>query len=264
LYRFKANTANTGAASLNVNSLGAKTIKKVQGGITTDLDTNDIRSGQFVDCVYDGTNMQMQSTLGNTPGGSGTTINSTDNRIPYRSNATTFADSYLEHNVSGGQTQSILGHFMLSQNNSKVIGFGNSTIAFGGFKAGAIASVKVVGDDSGNPGTIFSDWASLANPGGNWAPYMSLGMNFYKQLTGNITMAAPAVNGGVGVVDGYRFVVILQNNGTGGYTVTWDSAFKFPGGTAPTQTTAANAVDLYEFIVYGGNAYSVAVRQDLK
>lgn len=65
-YRFKANTANTGACTINFNGLGAKTIKKAAGGITTDLADNDIRAGQWVDLVYDGTNMQMQSTLGNT------------------------------------------------------------------------------------------------------------------------------------------------------------------------------------------------------
>lgn len=71
-YRFKANTANTGACTVNFNSLGAKTIKKAAGGITTDLADNDIRAGQWVDLVYDGTNMQMQSLLGNAPaGGSG-------------------------------------------------------------------------------------------------------------------------------------------------------------------------------------------------
>lgn len=63
-YRFKANTANTGASTINFNSLGAKTIKKAIGGVTTDLADNDIRAGQFVDVVYDGTNMQMQSVLG--------------------------------------------------------------------------------------------------------------------------------------------------------------------------------------------------------
>lgn len=68
-YRFKANTANTGACTINFNSLGAKAIKKAIGGITTDLSDNDIRAGQWVDLVYDGTNMQMQSTLGNAPGG---------------------------------------------------------------------------------------------------------------------------------------------------------------------------------------------------
>ena len=64
-----ANTVTT--PTLNLNSIGAKTIKKVAGGITTDLADNDIRSGQFVELVYDGTNMQMQSTLGNAAAGGG-------------------------------------------------------------------------------------------------------------------------------------------------------------------------------------------------
>lgn len=67
-YRFKANTANTGAASINFNALGAKTIKKATGGLTTDLVDNDIRAGQWVDLVYDGTNMMMQSQTGNDVG----------------------------------------------------------------------------------------------------------------------------------------------------------------------------------------------------
>jgi hypothetical protein len=60
-YWFKANTANTGACSINFNSLGAKTIKKVRGGITTDLNDNEILAGQWVELIYDGTNMQMAS-----------------------------------------------------------------------------------------------------------------------------------------------------------------------------------------------------------
>jgi hypothetical protein len=71
-YLFSANTANTGAATVNFNTLGAKTIKKAAGGITTDLADNDIRAGQWVHLLYDGTNMQMLSTLGNAPVGSGT------------------------------------------------------------------------------------------------------------------------------------------------------------------------------------------------
>jgi hypothetical protein len=64
-YRFKANTANTGAATIALNGLSAITIKKVAGGITTTLADNDIRAGQWVTVVYDGTNMQMSSPLGN-------------------------------------------------------------------------------------------------------------------------------------------------------------------------------------------------------
>lgn len=66
-YSFQANTANTGAATINFNSLGAKTIVKVAGGVTTALADNDIRAGQMVNLIYDGTNMQMQSTLGVAP-----------------------------------------------------------------------------------------------------------------------------------------------------------------------------------------------------
>jgi hypothetical protein len=68
--RFFANTANTGAASINFNSLGALTIVKVAGGITTTLADNDIRSGQWVDGVIaTGSNFQIQSTLGNSASG---------------------------------------------------------------------------------------------------------------------------------------------------------------------------------------------------
>lgn len=57
-FTFKAGTANTGACTLNVNSLGAKTIKK---NVTADLSTGDILVDQIVEVVYDGTNFQMVS-----------------------------------------------------------------------------------------------------------------------------------------------------------------------------------------------------------
>lgn len=59
-FTFKASTANTGACSLNVNSLGAKTIKKTYN---SDLATGDILANQIVEVVYDGTNFQMVSTI---------------------------------------------------------------------------------------------------------------------------------------------------------------------------------------------------------
>jgi hypothetical protein len=74
-YRFKANTANTGAASINFNSVGALTIVKLAGGVTTTLADNDIRAGQMVECVYDGTNCQMMSQVGNAASGGGGTVN---------------------------------------------------------------------------------------------------------------------------------------------------------------------------------------------
>jgi hypothetical protein len=60
--RFKAGTANTGAATLNVNSLGAVTIKK---NYNSDLVTGDILQNQIVEVVHDGTNFQMLSPSAN-------------------------------------------------------------------------------------------------------------------------------------------------------------------------------------------------------
>lgn len=82
-YRFKSDVANTAASSINFNSIGQVTIKKATGGITTDLSANDLRAGQWNDLVYDGANMQMQSTLGNNPAGSGTVNSGTINHTAY-------------------------------------------------------------------------------------------------------------------------------------------------------------------------------------
>ena len=55
---FKANTINTGAATLNVNSLGAKTIVK---GVSTTLENGDIPASSFNTVIYDGTNFVLQN-----------------------------------------------------------------------------------------------------------------------------------------------------------------------------------------------------------
>lgn len=51
---FKPNTNNVGASSLNINSLGAKNIKKVDGN---DPQNDLFVAGRYYDMVYDGTNM---------------------------------------------------------------------------------------------------------------------------------------------------------------------------------------------------------------
>lgn len=60
LIAFKAGTANTGSATLNVNGLGAKTIKK---NLDEDLQDNDIKAGQICLVAYDGTNFQLLSRI---------------------------------------------------------------------------------------------------------------------------------------------------------------------------------------------------------
>lgn len=65
MVNFKANAANTGAATLNLGP-GVRTIKKQ---VTADLAANDIKADQLVTVVYDGTNFQMVSASGNSSAG---------------------------------------------------------------------------------------------------------------------------------------------------------------------------------------------------
>jgi len=58
---FKANHDNTGPATLTVSGLTALTLKK---NVNEDLAAGDIKTGQIVVCVYDGTNMQIISLGG--------------------------------------------------------------------------------------------------------------------------------------------------------------------------------------------------------
>lgn len=60
IFVFQAGTANTGAATLNVNGLGPKSVKR---NAIVDLVTGDIVVNQIVTVVYDGTNMQLTSNI---------------------------------------------------------------------------------------------------------------------------------------------------------------------------------------------------------
>ena len=51
-FAFIANTTNTASATLNVNSLGAKTIKKDVSGTLTNLSASDMVAGMFVEVAY--------------------------------------------------------------------------------------------------------------------------------------------------------------------------------------------------------------------
>jgi hypothetical protein len=62
----KAATVNTGAATLNLNTLGAKAIRK---NFDVALADGDIKAGAYVGLVYDGSNFQLLSPISNVPGG---------------------------------------------------------------------------------------------------------------------------------------------------------------------------------------------------
>ena len=77
---------------------------------------------------------------------------------------------------------------------------------------------------------------------------MALGNNFALTLAGNRTLSAPT-----GVTPGQTGHIYLVQDGTGSRTLSFATAYTFVSGTAPTLSTAANAVDL---LVYNAQAVS--------
>ena len=71
-------------------------------------------------------------------------------------------------------------------------------------------------------------------------------------LAGNRTMNAPT-----NLVDGAVYLLIVLQDGTGSRTLSWNSVFKWAGGTAPTLTTTASARDQFVFCSNGTNLYEV-------
>ena len=92
LYHVKANTVNTGVASLNVNGLGAIPIRKWLNGSKVDLTDGDICSTQVIETMYDGTHMVMVSPPCNAATGS---ISATVGTILKAGTTTTGVDSSI-------------------------------------------------------------------------------------------------------------------------------------------------------------------------
>ena len=50
---------------------------------------------------------------------------------------------------------------------------------------------------------------------------------------------------------------MIEQDGTGSRTGSWNAVFKWAGGTAPTLTTTASAKDIFVFRSDGTNMYEV-------
>lgn len=62
-----------------------------------------------------------------------------------------------------------------------------------------------------------------------------------RLLQGNVTLS---FSGAPSASQSFSNLVVLVQDGTGGRTVTWPSSVKWAGGTKPTLSTAANAIDV--------------------
>ena len=80
------------------------------------------------------------------------------------------------------------------------------------------------------------------------------GTNFSHTLTENTTFTY-SNSAASGKVSAFT-LKIVQDSSASGYTVTWPTSVDWPGGTAPTLTATASAVDVFVFYTHdGGTTY---------
>jgi len=81
---------------------------------------------------------------------------------------------------------------------------------------------------------------------------MSTGNNFSVTLGGNRTLGNPT-----NLTPGQSGIIYVTQDATGSRTLAYSSYWKFPGGTAPTLTTTANAVDALVYTVRTSTSITV-------
>jgi hypothetical protein len=79
----------------------------------------------------------------------------------------------------------------------------------------------------------------------------------YVLLTAGVGATRQLQNPTNAVAGGMYFIKVQQSSG-GSNALTYGSAYKWPGGTAPTLSIAANAIDVLSFYSDGTNLYGVA------
>ena len=88
---------------------------------------------------------------------------------------------------------------------------------------------------------VFLDEYNNGNSGATKTITWTNGNKQKLTLTGNCTFTFVAPAGACSIT-----LKLIQDN-TGNRTITWPATVKWPAGTAPTLTTAGNAVDIISF-----------------
>ncbi len=188
---FKAAASNVGAATLNVNGIGAKPILK---GVSTALNDQDIVTSQLVGVVYDGANFILQ-----TPSG-------TNASIPLYKNGTAVKDA-----TDASTTQNIahgLGRIPKT-----------ATINATAFAVDATSCPFPVTSNTVYNGTTQSSVSSYATAT-LWKDGATIGTTFTLNIAG-----ASGTTTGVVTFDATNIIITWTktNSPTGAYTLLWSA-----------------------------------------
>jgi hypothetical protein len=96
------------------------------------------------------------------------------------------------------------------------------------------------------PGAPWSAAAPVTLSGTSATPNLGAGIDFIWTLSSATSTLVNPTN----LKPGQKGMLYLVQDGTGSRAInTWGSFYKFPGGTKPTLTAAANAIDVISFAV---------------
>ena len=215
----------------------------------------------------------VAGTLANTNGGTGQSSAFTQYGITYASTTTALATTaagtsttVLHGNASGAPTFGAVsltadvsgtlpvanGGTGLTTLTAGYIPYGNGTSALGNESNLSYDATNnrlgVVGTGY-SPNIALTDAATIA-----WDTTTGQVATF-TFVSSNRTMGAPS-----SLVSGaFYALAVIQNSGSN--TLTWNSVFKWAGGTAPTLSTAASAKDYFVFRSDGTNLYQQGISQ---
>ena len=166
-------------------------------------------------------------------------------------------DLSIFHNATNSIIENTGGtlevHSKASETSAKFVPDGQVELYHDGTKKFETASggVSLTGGAAANI-TALSDGATITID-------MATACHHSVTLGGNRTFAAPSNQ-----VVGQAGSIFITQDGSGSRTAAFNSAFKFVGGTAPTLTTTALAVDRIDYIIKSSNVIHCAVSLDVK
>jgi len=107
--------------------------------------------------------------------------------------------------------------------------------------------------------TIYSEYQDLYNVSGTveLEPIQPI-TTFHVIANGNVTFSVTDLD------NGEEVTLVLEQDATGGRTFTFSTEFKFPGGTVPTLTTTAGAIDVLKLVAGDGVLRCLSISLDIK
>jgi hypothetical protein len=268
-FLFKAGSTNTSAATMNVNGLGAKTFKKED---ENDLIGGEIIASRWYRAIYDGTYLLLEAI-----------DNQEANRVDVASATTVDLDATDSAYVRITGSTGPIGTITLSNGRECDVVFSSTPTLTNGanlilpwaadITAVAGATARFRGEASSVVRCIEyidintprlnrnQSWTkaqgvdrSALTDAATVAVDASLSNVFTVTLGGNRTLGQPT-----NPKDGQSITIFITQDGSGSRTLAYHADWLFPGGTDPTLTTTAAAVDVLSAVYNGSTTKWYAV-----